>query len=211
MLDRDSKALKDASPYVGNGGITREQFLFHETRIVAKLITEGLSEGEIVKQIVAENLFQYPTNKSSRSMAMCCLARLQGLNNRNLIEAIATRPSDVGKQICLYAMMKRYRLVWDFMVLVVGEKYQFRDFSFGAIDVNSFFSRLREQDDAVAQWSDSTIDKIKQVLKKILVENGYLDNTKARNLNLVTLAPELRDAIVENRDAAALAAFNYFR
>jgi len=31
------------SPYSGSGSLTREQFLFHETRIVAKLlIDEGL-------------------------------------------------------------------------------------------------------------------------------------------------------------------------
>ena len=144
-------------------------------------------------------------------MVACCLARLKGLNAPNLIEAIATRPSDVAKQICLYAMMKRYRLVWDYMILVVGEKFRVRSYSFGSIDVNSFFSRLQSQDDAVAEWSDSTVAKIKQVLKKILVENGYLDNTKAPNLNLVTLDPVLRDAIVANGDSPALAAFNCFR
>ena len=211
MLDGGNRRLKDASPYRGSGGITREQFLFHETRIVAKMISDGLSDDEIVKRVVSDNLFQYPTNKSSRSMVACCLARLKGLNAPNLIEAIATRPSDVAKQICLYAMMKRYRLVWDFMILVVGEKFRVRSFSFGSIDFNSFFSRLQNQDDAVAEWSDSTVAKIKQVLKKILVENGYLDNTKAPNLNLITLDSELRDAIVANGDSPALAAFNCFR
>ncbi len=33
------------SPYNGSGALTREQFLFHETRIVAKLLVDdGLSD-----------------------------------------------------------------------------------------------------------------------------------------------------------------------
>ena len=38
---------KYESPYSGSGSLTREQFLFHETKIVAKLMTdEGLSDDE---------------------------------------------------------------------------------------------------------------------------------------------------------------------
>lgn len=53
---------------------------------------------------------------------------------------------DVSKQISLYAMMKQYRLVWDFMITVIGEKYRFTDTTFGKIDLNSYFLRLQEQD-----------------------------------------------------------------
>lgn len=78
-------------------------------------------------------------------MAKTCLRRLDALNNYTLIEAIATQPSDVAKQICLFAMMKQYRLIWDFMIIVIGEKYRTVDFTFGQIDLNSFFLRLQEQ------------------------------------------------------------------
>ena len=50
------------SPYKGSGGLTREQFLFHETRVVARLMTdENLSDQEIIDRVVSENLFQFPT------------------------------------------------------------------------------------------------------------------------------------------------------
>lgn len=45
--------------------------------------------------------------------------------------------AEIAKQICLYAMMKQYRLVWDFMVTVIGEKYHLKDLSFGKIDLNT--------------------------------------------------------------------------
>ena len=107
-------------------------------------------------------------------------------------------------------MMKQYRLVWDFMVTVIGEKYCLRDTSFGKIDLNTFFLRLQEQDDWVATWSDSTITKVKQVLNKMLVENEYIDSTNAVHLNPVWLNPILENAIRSNNDDIILPAFNYF-
>ena len=208
MTQKSKAALQSASPY--NAAITREQYLFYEVRTTAKLLTEGLSADEVAERIVSENLFQYPTEKSVRKMALACLRRLDALQDETLVQAIATQSSDVAKQICLYAMMKQYRLVWDFMVTVIGEKYRLKDTSFGKIDLNVFFMRLQEQDDYVATWSDSTVTKLKQVLQKTLVDNEYIDSTKAEHLNPVLISPVLENAIRRNNDDAALVAFNCF-
>lgn len=200
----------NTSPYKGSGQLTREPFLFYEMRITAKLMSEGLEESEVVKRIVDDNLFQYPTEKSLASMSKACIARLHALNDNNLIQAVATRSMDTAKQICLYAMMKRYRLVWDFMLTVIGEKYRLQEFSFGKKDINVFFMQIQEQDDCVSSWSDSTMKKIRQVLIKVLVENGYLDHIKSEHLNPVLLNPTLEDAIRNNKDDGVFPAFNYF-
>lgn len=208
MLQKSNAALKETSPY--NAAFTREQFLFYEMRTTAKLVCEGLSDEEVADRIVKENLFQYPTEKSIRKMALACIRRLRIMNDDSLVEAMAKQPSDVAKQICLYAMMKQYRVVWDFMVTVVGEKYRMKDTTFGKIDLNVFFLRLQEQDDWVATWSDSTVTKLKQVLAKVLVENEYLDDVKADHLNPVWLNPLLENAIRNNNDDVVLPAFNSF-
>lgn len=202
-IDRKRKA---SSPY--SAVMTREQFLFHETRITAKLLDEGLEKDEIIKKIFSENLFQYPTEKSVRRMVLACLQRLEALSDQTLITAIAAESSDVAKQICLYAMMRQYRLVWDFMLTVIGEKYRKLDVSFSKMDLHGFFLRLQEQDDWVAAWSDQTIAKLRQVLTKILVENGYLDSIKAERLNPVLLSPILERAIRKSGQEIALPAFN---
>ena len=198
------------SPYKGSGQITREQFLFYEMRTTAKLMEEGLEENEIIKRIVDDNLFQYPTEKSIRQMAKTCISRLQALDDESLVTAIATQPTDTSKQVCMYAMMKQYRLIWDFMITVIGEKYRMQNFSFSKMDVNVFFMQLQEQDDYVAGWSDSTVNKIRQVIIKVLVENEYLDNIKADHINPVWLNPVLENAIRNNNDDRALSAFNCF-
>ena len=208
MPGKDRASLREASPY--NAAITREQFLFYEVRTTSKLISEGLSQEEIMNRIVSENLFQYPTEKSVRKMVSGCIRRLEALEDESLVKAIAEQPSDVSKQICLYAMMRQYRLVWDFMITVVGAKYRDLDQSFGKADLNSFFFRLQEQDDWVATWSDSTLMKVKQVLTKLLVENEYLDNIASDHLNPVLISGLLENAIRNNGDTKALIAFNCY-
>lgn len=197
-----------SSPY--KASLTREQYLFYEMRTTAKLVCQGLPDEQVIEQIMKENMFQYPTEKSVRKVALACINRLKAMNDVELVQATASRPVDISKQICLYAMMKQSRLVWDFMLTVIGEKYRLQDLSFGRMDLNVYFMRLQEQDDVVASWSDSTLTKLKQVLTKILVENGYLDDSKTDHLNPVWLNPILENAIRSHNDNAALPAFNCF-
>lgn len=206
MPRKADRALKSASPY--NAAITREQFLFYEMRITARLINEGLDKDHVVERIVSENLFQYPTEKSVRKMALACIRRLEAMEDDTLISAIATQSGSVAKQICLYAMMRQYRLVWDFMLTVIGDKYQNLDRSFSRMDLNAFFMRLQEQDNWVAAWSSSTIAKVRQVLTKMLVENEYLDSADANHLNPVLISPLLENAIRAGGQETALPAFN---
>lgn len=200
--------MDNAYPYVAS--ITREQFLFYEMRTTAKLLSSGMTEDQTIEEIVKENLFQYPTERLVSRMAKTCVKRLQTMDDEYLIEAIAVQPVEVSKQICLYAMMEQSRLVWEFMLTVIGEKYRLRDSSFGKIDLNTYFMRLQEQDDTVASWSDATITKLKQVLARVLVENEYLDNVRSDHLNPVWLHPILENAIREKGDMAVLPAFNCF-
>ena len=206
MISKTDKSIKESSPYTAV--ITREQFLFPEMRITAGLLSEKLSDEEIKKRIYDENMFQYPTEKSVNRMVDTCLKRLRILGDSDLIEAIAKQPSDISKQICLYAMMKQYRLVWDFMITVIGNKYQTCDMSFSRKDLNVFMMRLQEQDDWVATWSESTVTKIKQVLAKLLVENEYIDSLTSNKLNPVLISSVLESAIRSSGDTSALIAFN---
>ena len=200
--------MNSTYPYIAS--LTREPFLFYEMRTTAKLLTSGLSDEETVVQITADNLFQYPTEKSIARMAKACIKRLQAMEDADLIHAIAAQPTEIAKQICLYAMMKQSRLVWEFMLTVIGEKYRLKDSSFGRIDLNTYFIRLQEQDDTVASWSEGTMAKLKQVLAKILVETEYLDDVRADHLNPVYLHPILENAIRSHGDLAVLPAFNCF-
>ena len=194
-----------------NGGLTREQFLFYEIRTVATLLCQGLDREDIVKKIEEDNLFQFPTERMIKSIAKTCFQRIDALDSETLVYHLANSSSEVAKQINLYAMMKYNRIVWDFMTTLIAEKFRTQEFEYSRKDLNVFFFQLQEQNDSVAAWSDGTINKIKQVLNRCLVECGYIDSVRSTTLNNITIEPELEDAIRADNDLAALPAFNCFR
>lgn len=185
--------------------ITREQFLFHEMRTVAVMMMDGKSDLEIIEEVFNNNLFQYPTERMIKNLTRVCLKRLHNLEDESLVDVVANGSTESAKQVCLYAMMKYYRLVWDFMTTVIAEKFRTKDFSFSKRDVNVFFTRLQEQNETISSWSPSTINKCGQVLVKILVENGYLDSPRSEELCPVLIDFQLKNRLLDNRDYVSLA------
>ena len=193
-----------------SGSLTREQFLFYEIRVVARLLADGLTREEILQAVNQDNLFQFPTERMVASISNTCLRRLESLNSSELVQALADGAQEDAKLINLYSMMRDNRIVWDFMILVIGEKYRTQDYELTQSDLNTFILHLQEQNDQVAAWSDSTVRKIKQVLKRCLLECGYLESAKSTRLATVLPCATLIAAIRQNRDTEALAAFNSF-
>lgn len=193
-----------------NGGLTAEQFLFYEIRIVSKQYLERKSIDEIIDDIKRNNWFQYPTERLISRLTRACYKRLVALDNEKLVYELANAPVEVAKQINLYAMMRYNRLVREFMIDLIGEKFRQHDFSYTKKDINVFFSRLREQNDDIAAWSEQTINKLKQVLTKCLIETEMLDSFRASDLNPIFISAELEQGIRENNDLTALSAFNCF-
>ena len=200
--------MMNTTPY--SGSLTAEQFLFYEIRIASKLYIQGIRVDDAISRIKEGNLFQYPTERQISRMTKACYRRLDALDNQTLIQELSNAPTEIAKQINLYAIMRYNRLVWDFMIQVIGEKFRTQDFSFERKDLNAFFSRLQAQNDSIAGWSDSTISKIKSVLVRCLVETEYLDHFKSTILNPIFLCEELEQGIRENNDIEILPAFNCF-
>lgn len=157
-----------------NGTITAEQFLFYEIRIASKYYLSGTSVEDAIEKIKKNNLFQYPTERLVARMVRSCYKRLDALDDEQLRQELSSAPTEIAKQINLYAMMRYNRIVWDFMIGLIGEKFRSQDFEFSRKDLNVFFSHLQEQNDDIAGWSESTVNKIKQVLTKALVETRFL-------------------------------------
>lgn len=190
--------------------ITREQFLFLETRIIARLKSEGHSKEEILALCIEKNLLEMPTEKSIAVLTRSILRKLDCVDD-GIVSLIATADMDVAKQANLYSMMCFNRLVWDFMINVIGRKYETFDLTFGKSDLNLFFKSLQEQNEQIASWSDSTVERIKNILVKMLCDTEYLDTFKSESLNPVYLDDSIKEIIEKCGDEIALPAFNCLR
>lgn len=190
------------------GSLTREQFLFREARIIARLVLQNKDDHEIANEVYEDNLFQYPTERMVHDIVRVVLKRVHGLENVNLLEQLAKGPLELAKQINLYAIMRTNRLVKDFMIEVLGTKFKTQDFSISRRDVNAFFTHLKEQDEHVNHWSENTIKKLKQVLIKFLIEVEFILSIDEEVLHVIYSYPELTEAIKVNQDQDMLIVFS---
>ena len=193
-----------------NGSLTAEQFLFYEIRIVAPLRLDKVALDDAIEKIKRDNLFQYPTERQVARMTRACWKRIDALDNDALVYELANASNAVAKQINLYAVMRQNRLVWDVMTRLIGEKYRRLDFSYSRRDLNVFFSNIQVENAQVASWSEKTVEKIKGVLGRMLVETGYLDTPRSAALNRFLLCRELEEGVRANGDLDALPAFDCF-
>ena len=192
-----------------SGALTREQFMFREMRIVARLARQGLVQTKIVERVFDENLFQYPTEREIRGKCRAALKRLSCIEHSPaLVEILAEGSLSEARQAALVAMMAQSRLTEEFMTEVVGEKYRILDMTLTQKDVRLFFERLRERDEAVAGWSPSTVKRIGSVLMNVLRENGYLEKIGSETLCPVLISAEFEQALREAGFQRFLPAFN---
>ena len=198
--------------------ITREQFLLRETRVIARMRLDGATDEQILDEVYNKNSLQYPTLSMVKNIAAVCLRRLDALSDdpataRELTALVANGSQEQAAQTNLYAMMRGYRLVWEFMTGVIAAKYRELDDVLTRGDLNVFFAELQQAQPAVARWSDSTISKSKQVLAKSLTDAGLLTPILNEPQGTFVLAPVCLDPLLQramhtNGDACALAAFN---
>lgn len=78
-----------------NGGLTSEQFLFYEMRIVAKQYLEAESVDNIIEYVTRDNLFQYPTERKISKFVRACHRRIVALGNEKLVCEVANAPVEV--------------------------------------------------------------------------------------------------------------------
>lgn len=187
--------------------ITREQFLMREMRIVARLRQEGLGDEAVIERVASENLIQYPTDRMVRNIASVCVKRLNALGSPALERIIASGETEAAAQANLYAMMRTYPLVRHFME-TVAEHYRDLDYSLGKMEMNGWVTRVQEDYDNIAQLSDATMGKVKQVLRNGLVQCGMLRSARSSELVPIALDLDVEDGIRELGDTDALAAFN---
>ncbi len=190
------------------GALTREQFLLPETRIIARLrLDDSLGDGEIVSRVCAENLFQYPTSRMLANRARVCLRRLDTLADDALVWLVAHGTPDQMRQANLYAMMRSYRLMWDFMVGVVGEHYRTLDLRLTRADITRFIGQWCASDEKASRWAESTRRRIGGTLLNALMTCGYLDSPRGGELRPVLIDGEVEQGILRNCDGAVLVAF----
>lgn len=177
---------------VYSGKLTGESFLLYELKIVAKLKKEGYTDKEIRKMVLEENLFQYKFT-SSISRRLTPLIQRINLLDEKLIDRLIEDPLGDGIVINLYSIMKNDRLFFEFMNEVMKDKLKSNNEVLEKKDINIFIETKIEQNEDIASWSDSTVNKIKQVIKKILMEAKVVENNKTGAVKKIIMSDWIKN------------------
>lgn len=173
-----------------NAEITAGSLLLKESRAIVQLLLQDADDNAWHEAIIVENRLQKTSPASARRMAKLIRKRLE-LMPRELWGLVANGTTEVATQSLLAAAIKHSRLLGDFMLQVLRRHYKEFNPTLLPREWDSFLVECTHIDPAVATWSQSTKNKVGQVIYRILAEAGYLDNTRSLTLQPVLVAPEV--------------------
>jgi len=192
-----------------SASLTSDTFLYYELKQVLKLKTQGLTDPEIRDMVVTENIFQYKSRKSAGRIVSSIFRRVNVLDDY-LINLVLNGSLEVGKAVNLYAIMKTSRIFFEFMNEIVRVNLENGDDIIEKKDINLFFTAKAEQSDIVAQWSGTTVGKLRQVMLKILAQMGIIEDVKDCRIIRLLIAPELAEHLVRIGDKTYLLAMGEY-
>jgi hypothetical protein len=175
---------------------TGENFLYFETKIIIKLILEGLTDKEIKKKILSENTFQYKTIKRAGRRITDIIKRLKNFD-RSFLEIFNSSSNEEGRILNLFIIYENNKLLSDFMKEVIKEKYDIQQYILTDPDIKNFFNKKAQTDENVRSWKEYTIYKLSQVLRKILIESGILIKNNEYKLTVPFLSEDLKNIFIE--------------
>lgn len=168
------------------------QFMLYEFTQIVKLKEQGLTDDEIKKVVINENILQQDKVSSTKRRLRYLLPRVNVLDE-TLRRFVIQGPIEYRKVINLYSILKTDRLFYEFMNEVIREKFQNHNYLFEKKDLNTFFAYKAEQDEYLRSWSDSTVQRLKQVFVKILEEVGILADRKTGELRRLMIDEALKN------------------
>lgn len=172
--------------------------LFREPSIlIAKLYAELEDWNSVRAKVLDNNQLQARTNNTAKRVCREIISRLKGLTPDQMSILTEGFPKDQG-YILWAAVCKRYRLIYDFAVEVVHEKFLTMDLQLTYGDYDVFLNKKAEWHAEIVRIKASTRNKLRQVVFKMLRDCDLL--TKGLMIIPIILSPAMRQCIQDDPD-----------
>ncbi len=151
---------------------------YRESIKLAELYLALRDWSEVRQKVLAENLLQLNTHSSQVRTYREVSSRLQQLSDIEL--ELFMDCSEQDKRYLLWlAICRYYVFIEQFAVEVLREKFLSMDMNLPHHDYDVFFNRKSEWHDELDALSQSTRNKLRQILFRILVEVGLLSKNNS--------------------------------
>lgn len=178
--------------------LTAEPFLYNESKILASYLLDGISEDELKRKNIDENLIKYKSQKSITRVNSPIFRRLKIMDNEMLEDFVRT-DIETSKYILLYTIMKTDRLVRDFIIEVYKDKMLMRKEYIEKFDVDNWYEEKCILSETLKNRSESTSAKLKQVIMKIMQDSGLVIKEKNRFKIIRPLLKEKYISMLESK------------
>ncbi len=182
MLDTETRRYK--------ANITAGALLLPESRKVARLLLDGVDKETWHDAIKNQNILQKRSIDTAVRMANLIKARL-GLMDSELWDFVINGDSTVATHAIFASAIKHCQLLGDYLDLVVRE--QFKRFEERLTDRiwEEYINECMQRDPLMEKLPESTAQKMRTNIHRILTEVGYLYNIRSKLLQHVVIAPEV--------------------
>lgn len=186
-----------------SGDIVAGSLLVWESRIIARMLLEGVEGPDWRQAIDIDNVLQKRSPATARRQARLIKSRLT-LMEPALWRLVAEGTADVSTQALFAAAVKQSRLLADFMRQVVQSHWRIFQPNLSAADWRTYIETCAQVDPAVSKWTDVTRSKLRQVVFRILAETKYVSDTRSLVLTPVSLAPDVRQYLTDHSETVVL-------
>lgn len=174
-----------------------------ESRVVARLILENTSEAEFKHLLKIENILQKRSPASAVRAAELIRKRF-ALINSELLTVVVEGNRQMMVQALLVGAIKHSNLIGDFLRAVVKDKWRAFETTLKPADWENFLRQSEQIDPTVCDWKQTTRAKLGQVVKKCLVQAGYLESATNPRITPVLLTPDIKKYLIKNKEEYVL-------
>lgn len=192
-----------------NAEIVAGALLPNESRTIAKLILVGISQDEFKRLLIVENNLQKRSPGTALRKANLITKRFK-IVNEELLVIVANGSRQAQMQALLIAAIKHNKLIGDYLLRVVKEKWRVFETKLKPNDWENFLLECEQLDETVSLWKETTRYKLGQVVKKCLVEAGYLESATNPVITPVLLLPEIKTYLIKNNEDYVLECMDIF-
>lgn len=172
--------------------ITSASLRLRESRVVARLLLQGVTAEEWKQAILGRNELMLDSQASIKRVSRLLRARLKPMGE-GLWKMVRDGDRDLATQATFAGAVKNSRLLGDFMDITMREQLGLFAKKLEYPMWNEYLAGCRGRDPDMPHWSEATVARLRSSVFCMLAEAGYLKDTRSLLLQNVFVHAELAD------------------
>ena len=174
-----------------------------ESRVVAGLLLDGVTDTEWRDAIEVANVLQKRSPNTAKRQASLMRVRLETMTPE-LWELVRDGSKIVATHALFAAAIKHSTLLGDFLDLMVRDQFRMFRPDLPRKLWLDFIDKCHDREPNMPEWRESTTNKLGDTVFQILAEGGYLLDTKKYILQPVRISGEVMAYLRDHEEAYVL-------